>query len=90
MNLIFHVRKKYFDQIKAGIKDREYRLPTGYWTARLGSGNITNIIVYSGYPNKVDIERMLIFPWKGYILTQIQHEEFGKDPVFVYAIKLEV
>ena len=89
MNLHLHVRKEYFDQIKIGTKDREYRKATNYWTKRLGSGNIKKIIVYNGYPSKTDTDKILTFPWNGYILTQIQHKEFGNNLVFVYAIKLQ-
>lgn len=88
-NLILHLRKEYFDQIKSGEKTREYRKATQYWTDRLGSGNIKQIIIYEGYPSKTDTDKILIFPWSGYILTSVLHKEFGPEPIFAYAIKLE-
>jgi hypothetical protein len=89
VNLILHLRKEYFDQVKSGEKTREYREATDYWTKRLGSGTIDKIIVYDRFPKKDDEERILIFPWNGYILTSVLHKEFGPEPIFVYAIKLQ-
>ena len=55
----------------------------------LESGNIKQIIIYEGYPSKTDTDKILIFPWSGYILTSVLHKEFGPEPIFAYAIKLE-
>jgi hypothetical protein len=87
-NLILHLRKEYFDQVKSGEKMREYREVSEYWTKRLGLGDIDKIIVYCGYPKKDDEDRILVFPWNGYTLTSVLHKEFGPEPIFAYAIKL--
>lgn len=88
--LYLHVKKKYFDEIKAGTKTEEYRRFNLYWRIRLGMKTFDEIHVLCGYPEKDDPGRTLIFPWKGYTIESIQHAEFGKDrPVEVYAILLE-
>jgi len=89
MNLFLHVRKEYFDLIKSGKKTREYRKANDYWLKRLGSGNIERVIICEGYPKKGDTDRILEFPWRGYTLTSVLHKEFGPDPIFSFAIKLE-
>lgn len=93
--LILHVRKEYFDQIKAGKKDLEYRLFNDYWSTRLsgpaGSRGITYdlVLIACGYPKRKDPGRWLAFNYAGYHYPiEIQHEEFGPDPVKVCGIIL--
>ena len=65
--LTLHLKKKWFDMIKAGIKKEEYREMTQYWHNRLyKKGDFTfneyDIIVFKlGYPKKGDKERTLEF-----------------------------
>jgi len=81
-SLVLHVRYKYFNQIKSGEKTEEYREMKPYWIRRLHSA-VSNIRVYDGYSS-----RFLTFPWNGYEIKTITHDEFGQDPVKVYAIRL--
>jgi hypothetical protein len=98
MNIIFNVRKEYFDQIKSGEKKEEYRSLKSYWLKRLAmkynpvSSSMESpekIIIRCGYPKKGDASRELIFPWRGYEIKPIVHKEFGGEPTRVIAIKLE-
>lgn len=88
-NIIFNLKKQYFDDIKNGIKKEEYRLCTPYWKKRLENKKIENIIIRLGYPKKGDKEKELNFPYKGYEIKIITHPHFGNDPVKVYAIKIK-
>ena len=76
----------YFDDIKAGRKDFEYRLRTPYWTKRLARAPFSWLVLTKGYPAAGDAERRLKLPWCGYVNTTLQHEHFGPEPVEVFAI----
>ncbi len=92
MELHLHLKGKYFDEIKAGIKTEEYRLCTEYWEARLGlfrHKRPHEIILYRGFPKNTQTDKILRFPWNGVEVREIIHPEFGDKPVFVFAIKLE-
>lgn len=88
--LHLHVKKKYFDQIKAGKKNEEYRRETPYWRKRLVFAAEPNLImVYCGYPKKGDSSRILLFRYAGYYHAHgFLHEEFGAKPVNVFVIPL--
>lgn len=84
--LIIPVKGIYFDQIKAGIKPREYRLMTDYWRKRLEGRAYDRIVLTRGYPPANDLARRLTLPWRGYEVQTITHPHFGPDPVQVFAI----
>ena len=88
--LHLHVKKKYFDQIKAGDKKEEYRRETRYWRARLIKNVEPHLImVHCGYPRKGDSSRTLLFRYAGYYHANgFTHEEFGDKPVNVFVIPL--
>lgn len=86
--LVLPVRKKWFDQIRAGTKTEEYRLVNDYWQKRLGGGDFSEIVVTHGYPRKGDAERRITFPWRGFTRKTVTSEEWGNEPVEVFAIKL--
>lgn len=88
-NIIFNLKKEYFEDIKNGIKKEEYRLCTPYWQKRLENKNFVNLIIRLGYPKKGDREKELIFPYNGYEIKIITHPHFGNAPVKVYAIKIK-
>jgi hypothetical protein len=89
-NIILHVRKKYFDQIKSGEKKEEYRIVKPYWIDRL-RGFPENIFIINGYPKNwaYNPDCFIKFPFKGFTTRMIKHEEFGDHLVQVFAIKLE-
>lgn len=89
--LHLHVRSKYFSDITQGAKTEEYRLLNPLWILRLcQSPPYHGIIIYKGYPKTSDfclnnrIERI----WRGWIIKKILDPEFGKDPVQVFAIRV--
>lgn len=80
--LHIHVKKKYWELARLGIKEEEYRLIKPYWTTRLQK-KYDLIYYYLGYTNK-----KLIFKYDGKKIKNILHLEFGDKPVKVYAISL--
>ena len=81
-NLIFHVKRKYFDLIKNGEKTVEFRRIIPYWSKRL-QGLHEKIIVYNAYTSE-----KLEFAYTGYGTQTITHVEFGDKPVVVFSIPL--
>ncbi len=86
--LILPVKKIYFDQMRDGTKQLEYRLTTDYWRRRLVNRTYDSVIITLGYPKKDDTARRLVFPWRGYTVETIKHPHFGSDEVSVFAIKV--
>lgn len=93
MNILtLAVNKKYFEQIKSGIKKEEYRLLKKHWITRIvnkPSNFYDFIVIQLGYPPKGTKEKQLFFFWRGYEIKKITHEHFGENEVEVIAIKLE-
>jgi hypothetical protein len=85
-NLILHVKKKYFDEVKAGTKKEEYREYKDYWIKRLVGKDFRTVTIQLGYSNQ-----RLVFPYKGYRISTIKHLEFagGQKAVPVFIIPLE-
>ena len=78
----------YYDQIKLGTKDEEYRLVNPYWRKRLEGREYGKITLTRGYPKREDKSRRISRPWLGYRKTTITHPHFGPEPVEVYAIRV--
>lgn len=87
-DLILPVRRKWFEQIKAGTKTEEYRRENPYWCKRLEGRTYNRVVITLGYPRRDDHSRRLVFPWNGYTMKVIESEEFGNIPLRVFAIKL--
>lgn len=85
-DLVLHLKKKYFDQIKSGEKKFEYRLKTPYWSKRLAGRQYNNIRLLCGYPKRGDKSREIVRKFRGYETQIISHPEFGEKPVRVFAI----
>ena len=88
MVLTLPIKSEYFNQIKSGEKLEEYRLYNDFWKKRIEGKPFESILITKGYPKKNDHERRLKRPWKGYEIKEIIHQHFGKDPVKVFAIKV--
>lgn len=86
--LMLALKGVYFDEVKAGRKDEEYRLVNEYWTNKFERYAYDRIVLTRGYPPKNDVERRIERPWRGVEIKMIVHPEFGAEPVQVYAIKL--
>ena len=88
MTLTLPLKREYFEQIKAGTKKYEYRLCTDYWRARIRGKQVDKIVLTLGYPKRDDKSRRIERPWAGYTIERITHPEFGDEPVWVFAIKV--
>ena len=88
-DLILHVKKEYFDEIKSGYKRYEYRLRTEYWKKRLVRREYSGIQIFCGYPKKGDASRVIRRKWTGCEPGLIRHKHFGNlfaAPVEIFAI----
>lgn len=88
MDLILPVKRKWFERIRDGLKDEEFRLVTPYWRRRLEGKTFEHVIITLGYPPRHDTSRRLVFPWQGYRMTTITSEEWNNEPRHVFAINL--
>ena len=86
--LILPLKRKYFDAIKAGTKEFEYRRASKHWVARIDGKSFDKIVLTLGYPKRKDKSRRIVRPWRGYVRRQITHPEFGDESVMVYAIRV--
>ena len=87
--LTLNLKRKYFEEIKSGEKRFEYRLLTDYWKKRIENREYNQVIIKLGYPKETEIDKIMVFPFNGYEIQEIEHEHFGEKPVLVFAIKLE-
>jgi hypothetical protein len=87
-DLVLHLKREYFDQIKKGEKTEEYRLVTDYWTKRIEGRGYKFVVLLCGYPPREDGSRRIVRTWKGYTRKTITHPHFGDKPVDVFAIQL--
>ena len=86
MELLLQLKGEHFDRIAKGMKRKEYRLITPYWSSRLVGQTFSRIILTRGYPTKGDMTRTLVRPWRGFRRTWIKRAHYGPDKVAVYAI----
>lgn len=85
--LSLNLKQEFFDQIKSGTKNEEYRLRNRYWINRLSNKNYDQVEIKLGYPSKKDTKRIMVFECDGIAVKSITHEEFG-GKAEVYAIRL--
>ena len=88
-DLVLHVKKKYFEQIKAGEKTEEYREANHYWQKRIIAQQYKSVVICCGYPKAGDNDRRISFPWRGWTSRVITHPHFGDLPVTVFVIRLQ-
>ena len=84
--LTLSLKGVYFEQIRDGLKQEEFRLITPYWCKRLEGRTYDLITLTLGYPSRDDHTRRLLLPWKGVRRTSITHPHFGPDMVDIFAI----
>lgn len=90
-DLVLNLKAEYFDQIRDGTKQYEFRLQNDYWMKRLLIDGVhmrtfSNVIIRKGYPKAGTLGREIIRPWLGATIQTITHPHFGKEPVAVFAI----
>jgi len=87
-SLTLNLKQEYFDDIRKGVKKEEYREVKPYWEKRLINKEYEKVIIKMGYPKSTEINKIIEFPWRGFVKKQITHKQFGEDPVWVFAIIL--
>lgn len=86
--LHLNLKGQYFDAIKAGTKEFEYRLNTPRWRRLIEGKEFDKVIIKRGYPKRGDTERTMVLPWGGFEMQTITHPHFGDEPVEVFAIRV--
>lgn len=84
------VNAEYFDAMLSGEKTEEYRLVNPYWGRRIFGKDYDRLIITKGYPKRGDLSRRIEVPYDGYEIKVITHPHFGKEPVKVFAIKVDI
>ncbi|ELA6641059.1 ASCH domain-containing protein [Vibrio alginolyticus] len=92
-SLVLNVNKRWFEEVKAGTKHKEYRVFNDYWKKRLlhadGTPKQFKDIQYKlGYPKSGDTSKTLTFAWRGFDIETIIHPHFNNEPVKVFGIHL--
>lgn len=75
--IIFHVNREYFNEIKSGKKNYEYRLYNDYWKKRLVNRKYDEVHFNLGYPKKDDNSKIIKRKYLGWELRGIRHKHFG-------------
>lgn len=90
--LYLPLKAVYFDQIRTGTKNEEYRLVTPYWRKRLEGRYYDRIVLTLGYPKGGGVEGItrLTRAWRGHTIRTLTHPHFGPSPVEVFAIDVSV
>lgn len=85
--MILHmtIKRQYFDEIKAGVKKKEYREVKPFWDKKLKGKKYTHILFQNGY--RSDSPRIMV-EYKGYNVEEITHPFFNNITLNVYAIDL--
>lgn len=81
------LKRKWWEQIRDGEKDCEYRLVTDYWSKRLAHADFDEVHLCLGYPAADDESKILKRKFIQVSIETILHEEFGDEPVEVFAIE---
>jgi len=89
--LTLHLKWKWFEEIKSGLKPFEYRAASEYWRKRLVGREYDEIHLMLGYPSGNDADRIIRRKFNGvFPAVLINHPEFGNGDVPVYAIDVSV
>ncbi len=89
MILRLNLKTKWWNQIKSGEKSDELRLATDYWRKRLIGRTYQEVHLLRGYPKRCDTESVIRRKFGRVIEQTIIHEEFGPNPVTVFAINVQ-
>ena len=84
--LRLNLKARWWNEIKSGAKTNELRLDTEYWGKRLANVEYDEIHLLLGYPPKTDTSKLIRRKWVSAEKTLVQHEEFGPNAVYVFAI----
>lgn len=84
--LRLNLKRKWWEQIRDGVKSRELRLFNDFWKKRLVGRDYDEVHLCLGYPKKGDDDKVLKRKFGGCELVSIVHQEFGADEVVVFSI----
>ena len=84
--LTLHLKRKWWEQIRDGVKTVELRRANDYWRRRLIGRHYDKVHLLMGYPKRGEKSRTLKRKWRSVSIASVLHEEFGALPVEVFAI----
>lgn len=84
--LTLRLKRHWWEQIANGEKSAEMRLRSEYWARRLEGREYDEVHIWLGYPPASDRSKLIRRRWAGFRRRTVRHEEFGSEPVPVYAI----
>jgi len=91
--LHLNLKAEYFNAIKDGTKEFEFRLFNDYWNKRLVKRDYDEVHFKLGYPKNDDNDKIIKCKYAGYEIRSIKHTHFCNDSytkVFAIKIKKEV
>ena len=88
MDITLPLKRRWFEDIKAGKKPFEYRLNKPYWQTRIVGRHYDHAIFTDGYPPKGDTKKRIILPWAGYEMQIVVSDEWHNQPQEVFAIRV--
>lgn len=84
--LCLPLKRKWFEQIRDGVKPHEFRLRNDYWKKRLEGIHYDRVVFMLGYPAREDSSRRIEGPYLGYEIWHVASEEWDNDLREVFAI----
>lgn len=88
--LTLRMKARWWNEIASGSKSLELRLRTDHWNRFLADRTYDEIHLWCGYPPKSRTDLLLRRKWVSVTACDVVHEEFGPDPVAVWAIDVSV
>jgi hypothetical protein len=86
--LILAVKGRWFEEIKAGTKQDEYRLCTTFWHKRLSDRIYDDIEITLGYPRRDEPAKRLLFEFDGVTMEQVVSPEWDNVEQSCFAVSL--
>lgn len=85
--LVLPLKRRWFEDIRAGRKPFEFRLYNAYWRRRLEGRKYDRVRFTLGYPPKNQTDRIIEADYRGYEITTVTSPEWDNVPKQVFAIK---
>jgi hypothetical protein len=82
------VKGRWFEEIKAGTKQDEYRLCTTFWNKRLSDRAYDDILITIGYPRRDDHAKRLLFEFDGVRMEKVISPEWDNVEQSCFAVSL--
>lgn len=85
-DLVLRVQRRWFEEMRAGLKTEEHVAVTPHWLGRLTGQRFERLVIELAYPKQHDSVRRLVFPYRGYVVKTVDRPS-GKQSVFAFALQ---